>query len=163
MHPSKDPARTLLRHTLATLAYRAAKVLRDAPESFAEFRVGPTSRTPGQILAHMGDLFDWALTMAQDRTEWHDAPQQAWPDDVCRFFTTVTTLDEYLAGPATLGEGVIERLFQGPVADALTHTGQLSMLRRLAGQPVRGESYAKADIATGRTGLDQPLPKWEFD
>ena len=163
MTQSSDSARTLLRHTLATLAYRAGKVLRDAPESFAEFRIGPKSRTPGQILAHMGDLFDWALTMAQDRTEWRDAPQQAWPDDVRRFFATLTALDEYLAGPSPLSEGVIERLFQGPVADALTHTGQLSMLRRLAGNPVRGESYARAEIVAGRTGLEQAPAKWEFD
>ena len=160
---SPDSARALLRHTLATLAYRAGKVLRDAPASFADVSIGPTSRTPIRILAHMGDLFDWALTMAQDRTAWHDSEPLPWEQEVQRFFKALTTLDEYLAGPAALSPGVIERLFQGPIADALTHSGQLGMLRRLAGHPVRGESYARADIAIGRTGITQAAPRWEFD
>jgi hypothetical protein len=159
----KDSARALLRHTVATLAYRSAKVLRDAHVEFAEFRVGPASRTPLQILAHMGDLFDWALTMAQDRTTWHSSVPQEWRTEVVRFYAVLTEFDQYLASAAPLSEGVAERLFQGAVADALTHTGQLSLLRRLSGQPVRGESYARADIVAGSTGLEQAAARWEFD
>lgn len=158
-----DRARALLRHAVATLAYRSGKVLRDAPIDFATFRIGPTTRTPLEILAHMGDLFDWALTMAQGRTEWHDAVPQAWGDEITRFFSALTTFDAYLARPAILEAGAVERLMQGPVADALTHTGQLALLRRVAGYPVRGESYARADIVPGRTGLEQAAPRWEFD
>lgn len=163
MERGADSARALLRHTIATLAYRAGKTLRGASDDFAGFQIGPTSRTPIQILAHMGDLFDWALTMAQNRTAWTDSVPLAWSKEVERFFTAVSTLDQYLASDAPLGEGVIEKLFQGPVADALTHTGQLGMLRRLAGQPVRGESYARAEIVAGRTGPEQAPPRWEFD
>jgi hypothetical protein len=157
-----DPQRVLLRHTLATLAYRAGKVLRDAPHDFAQFRAGPDTRTPHQILTHMGDLFDWALAMAQGEWRWRAAAPLPWPDEVARFFAAVTALDDHLAGPEPLGHPV-EILFQGPVADALTHTGQLAMLRRMAGAPIRGESYARADIAVGRTGIDQSASRVEFD
>jgi hypothetical protein len=157
-----DPARELLRHTVATLAYRAGKVLRGAPPSFAAFRVGASTRTPPEILAHMGDLFDWALTMARGKYEWHDSVPLPWTQEVERFFTALTTFDAYLASAAPL-DWSAEHLFQGPVADALTHTGQLALLRRLEGHPVRGESYARADIAVGRTGLEQAAPRVEFD
>jgi hypothetical protein len=157
-----DPARTLLRHGVATLAYRAAKVLRDAPASFAAFRAGATTRTPAEVVAHMGDLFDWALTMARGEYIWHDSAPLPWHQEVDRFFTALTTFDSYLAGSAPLG-WTAGHLLQGPVADALTHTGQVAMMRRLAGRPVRGESYARADIAVGRTGLEQAAPRVEFD
>jgi hypothetical protein len=157
---STESARALLRHGLATLAYRAGKVVRDADSTFAGFRIGPATRTPLEILAHMGDLLDWALTMAQGLTEWHNAVPQEWPDEVQRFFTALTTLDTFIAGADALEMDVLERLLRGPVADALSHTGQLALLRRLAGQPVRGESYARADIVSGRTGLDQ-APRWK--
>ena len=161
MDSSSDPARALLRHTVATLAYRAGKALRDAPPSFASFAVNPGSRTPEQIVAHMGDLFDWALSMAQGAQTWHDSAPQSWDAECQRFFRALEAFDDYLASDAPLGT-TVERLFQGPVADALTHTGQITMLRRIAGAPVRGENYAKADIARGRVGADQAAPKVEF-
>jgi hypothetical protein len=157
-----DSARTLLRHSVATLAYRTAKTLRDVPPSFAAFRAGATTRTPAEILAHMGDLFDWALTMARGEYSWHDSAPLPWHQEAERFFAALTAFDSYLASAAPLGR-TAEQLFQGPVADALTHTGQLAMMRRLAGHPVRGESYARADIAVGRTGLEQAPPRVEFD
>ena len=157
-----DPARTLLRHTLATLAYRSGKALRDAPASFAGFRAGATTRTPVEIVAHMGDLFDWALHLARGEYTWNTSTPQPWTQEVERFFTAVAALDTYLASDAPLGYSA-ETLFQGPVADALTHTGQLMMLRRLSGHPARGESYARADIVVGRTGFEQAVPRVEFD
>ena len=161
--PSSDQgACTATRHALATLAYRASKAVRGAPDGFTGFRIGPTSRTPGEILAHMGDLMDWALTMAQGRTLWRDAGVQEWAADVDRFFAGVTALDAHLATVPT-DLPVLLELLQGPIADALTHTGQLTMLRRLAESPIRGESYARALIAVGQTGLAQPVPQREFD
>jgi hypothetical protein len=157
-----DPACTFLRHTLATLAYRAAKALRDAPADFGAFRIGETTRTPAQILAHMGDLMDWALTMAQDRTQWRDAPLRSWSADVQRLFEGITALDAYLASGAAFNAQLLHRLFQGPVADALTHTGQLTMLRRLADSPIKAENYQRALIDIGQTGTDQPPPQREF-
>lgn len=158
----RDPARDFLRHTLATLAYRAGKTLRDAPTDFPSFALGPGSRTPGQILAHMCDLFDWGLSMAQGKQKWADTSPRAWDEDCERFFNCLAAFDDFLAGDAPLGTS-IERLFQGPVADALTHTGQLAMLRRFVGAPIRGENYARARIATGQVGRDQPMPQREFE
>lgn len=161
MDSTTDQARELLRHTVATLAYRAGKALREAPSSFAAFTLSPGSRTPEQIVAHMGDLFDWALSMARGAQKWHDSPPLSWDAECQRFFRALEAFDEYLAGGEPLGTS-IERLFQGPVADALTHTGQLTMLRRMAGAPVRGENYAKAEISRGRVGPQQPAPRVEF-
>ena len=152
----------MLRHTVATLSYRAAKVLRDAPAEFARFRAADTTRTPEQILAHMGDLFDWALGLADGRHVWRDSAPLAWEEEVARFFAALEAFDRRLASGAALGNSA-GRLFSGPVADALTHTGQIAMLRRMFGSPVRGENYFKADIAIGNVGLRQAAPKVEFE
>jgi hypothetical protein len=152
--PQGDPARQFLRHTIATLAYRSAKALRGAPDSFAEFRIGETTRTPAQILAHIGDLLDWALSLAKGKQAWHDSAALPWADGVNRFFAALADLDAYLASSSPLG-GPPEKIFQGPIADALTHVGQISMLRRLAGSPVRGENYLRAAIAVGKVRAEQ--------
>jgi hypothetical protein len=158
-----DAARDVVRHILATLAYRASKAIRGAPQSYGSFRVGTTTRTPAEILAHMSDLMDWALTMVQGREQWHVRPPRGWADDVDRLFTAITALDRYLATGATIDPPALLQLVQGPVVDALTHTGQLTLLRRLADAPVRGEGYQVAPIVAGQTGLDQPPPVFEFD
>ena len=156
-----DPKRDLLRHTLATVAYRGGKALRGAPDSFATFRSGDKGRTPADILAHVGDLFDWALSLARGAEAWNDSKPLAWPQEVDRFFAALTAFDAYLASPAPLATPA-EQLFQGPVADALTHVGQLAMLRRMSGAPIRGENYRKADIVAGRCGPEQSAPRREF-
>lgn len=143
--------REMLRHTLATLAYRAEKALRDVPGSFAEFSTGEGGRTPILILAHMGDLFDWALALCKGKHVWNESKPLAWDQEVKRFFARLQAFDDYLASDQPL-ESPAERLFQGPVADALTHTGQIAMLRRMAGSPLRGENYFRADIISGRLG-----------
>jgi hypothetical protein len=160
--PDPDSAVSMLRHTVATLAYRAAKVLRDAPAEFAHFRASETTRTPEQILAHMGDLFDWALALADGRHVWHDSTALPWDEEVVRFFDAVKAFDQRLASGAPLGNNA-GKLFSGPVADALAHTGQLAMLRRMFGSPVRGENYFKADIEIGHVGPDQAAPTLEFE
>src|SRR2546426_11302508 len=100
----------ILRHALATLAYRGSKVLSNAPDGFGSFSLGSGSRSAGAVLAHIGDLLDWALARSMGNQEWH---------------------------------------LQGPIADALTHIGQIAM-RRLAGAPIKGESYFAAEILIGR-------------
>lgn len=160
--PSADPARALLRHTVATLAYRAGKALAGAPPAFADLRVHDGTRTPARILAHMGDLLDWALSMARGQQSWRDSEPLAWDAEVERFFAALARFDAFLASDAPLG-APLERLFQGPVADALTHVGQLAMLRRMGDAPVRGENYARAEIVTGRVGRAQTPPRREFD
>ncbi|HYL83351.1 MAG TPA: hypothetical protein VE263_03880 [Candidatus Angelobacter sp.] len=162
MTASTDPARQLLRHTVATVAYRGAKALRGAPDHFSSFHIGDKTRTPAQILAHMGDLFDWALSIAQGKQAWHDSTPLPWDAEVTRFFTAVKKFDDYLASSEPQHASV-EGLFQGPIADALTHIGQIAMLRRLAGSPVKGENYFKAEVGIGRVGIDQSAPRREFE
>lgn len=152
----------LLRHTVATLAYRGGKALRGAPPAFETFRSGPTTRTPGEILAHLGDLLDWALSLANGKQEWHNSPPLAWDAGSERFFRALEALDARLANGAPLGAPA-EKLFQGPIADSLTHVGQIALLRRLAGMPVRGENYLRAEITAGRVGADQAAANFEFD
>jgi hypothetical protein len=159
--PVPDASRQLLRHALATVAYRAGKALRGAPDEFADFHASETTRTPVQILAHMGDLFDWALSMAKGKQAWRDSPQRPWAAEAERFFASLKAFDDYLGSDLAL-QAPMEKLFQGPVADSLTHVGQLMMLRRLAGAPPRGENYFVADIVTGRVGSEQSTPVREF-
>jgi hypothetical protein len=158
----EDRARNLLRHTVATVAYRGGKAIRDAPASFVMFRAADESRTPAEIVAHIGDLFDWALSLADGKHVWHDSTPLPWDLEVARFFAALQAFDAYLASEEPLGWSA-ERLFQGPIADALTHTGQLTMLRRLAGAPVRGENYARATITAGTVGAVHTSPGYEFD
>lgn len=157
-----DSARDLLRHALATIAYRGGKAVRAAPPGFASFQAGTEGRTPVQILAHVGDLFDWGVSLLEGGHAWRDSTPLPWDAEIGRFFEALGRLDRVLAGETPLGCSV-ERVFQGPIADALTHVGQIAMLRRLSGAPVRAENYFKADIAAGRVGADQSAPRAEFD
>jgi hypothetical protein len=157
-----DASRALLRHTVATLAYRGGKALRGAPASFADFQAGQKTRTPVQILAHVGDLFDWALSLAKGEHAWKDSTPLPWDQETARFFATLGRFDAFLASVEPLATSP-ERLFQGPIADALTHIGQITILRRLAGVPIKGENYFKAEIERGRTGGDQAAPRFEFE
>jgi hypothetical protein len=159
---ASDPSRQLLRHTVATLAYRGAKVVRGAPAGFADFRAFDGTRTPGQLVAHLSDLLDWALAISQGQEKWFRSAPLPWQQGAERFFASVQALDDYLASGQPL-QAPAERLFQGPIADALSHIGQMAMLRRMAGSPVRGENYFQADIACGRLGLNQAAPAYEFD
>lgn len=155
-------ARELLRHSIAVVAYRGAKAFRGAPPAFANFKVTDDTRVPVQILAHINDLYDWALWMAKGEWRWSNSTPGSWDSEVARFHSGLAAFDAYLASDAPLGHP-IEKFIAGPVADSLTHIGQINILRRLAGSPVRGESYARADIVTGRVGADQAAPKVEFD
>jgi len=162
MMKNPDPNREMLRHTVATLAYRGAKAVRGAPESFASFKSSETTRTPAQILAHIGDLLDWALSIAKGAEAWNNSEPLEWNEEIRRFHAALESFDNYLASDAELS-GTCERLFQGAIADALTHVGQLTLLRRMAGAPIKGENYSRAKIEAGRVGPEQETPKREFD
>jgi hypothetical protein len=157
-----ESARDLLRHAVATVAYRGGKALRGAPPAFGAIRPSSTSRSAGEILAHVGDLYDWALSMAAGSPAWHASHPLEWDREVDRFFAALERFDAYLASEAPLGT-TPHKLLQGPVADSLTHIGQLAMLRRVADAPVRGENYFQAEISVGRVSIDQPSPRREFD
>src|SRR5260370_5151359 len=157
-----DSKREMLRHTVATLAYRGAKAVRGAPDSFASFRASETTRTPAQILAHVGDLLDWALSIAKGEEAWKNSEPLPWNQEIERFHVALASFDQYLSSDGSLSASC-ERIFQGPIADALTHVGQIAMLRRIAGEPIKGENYSRAEIEAGRVGADQDAPKREVD
>jgi hypothetical protein len=159
---NSDTKRAMLRHTVATLAYRGGKAVRGATDAFASFKASDTTRTPAQILAHIGDLLDWALSIAKGAEAWHNAEPLPWTQEVERFHAALAKFDAYLGSDAELN-ATCERIFQGPIADALTHVGQIAMLRRIAGVPIRGENYSKAKIEAGRLGIDQSAAVREFD
>ena len=151
--------RSLLRHTLATLAYRGSKALRDAPPEFASYDAA--GRTPLEILAHLGDLMEWGASMANGTRKWHETEPGSWTAECDRFFAGLKSFDDYLASDGEI-QCELTRLFQGPIADSLTHVGQLAMLRRMSGAKISGENYFVADIATGRVGPDQAPPRRTF-
>lgn len=159
---SESIKREFLRHTIATLAYRCGKVVQNVPEGFKDFKIGEHTRTPGEILAHLGDLIDWALRMSKGVKGGFDSSPLEWDKETERFFSLLTEFDDYLSSGKTV-EVPYEKLFQGPVADSFTHVGQISLLRRLAGKHVRGENYFKAHIEIGRVGKEQSLDRFEFD
>jgi hypothetical protein len=169
-----DPKIALLRHAVATLAYRGGKPLRGCPEGFADFRAAPGTRTPAEVLAHLGDLLEWAASQVRGKSTWRSSPPLPWEQETARFFAALAVLDgaldgaldRELDGELPLGAPAAfsaEKLFQGPIADAFTHVGQLALLRRLAGAPVRGENFVRADIVAGRVGAEQSPPALEFD
>ena len=163
--PADDPTtRLFLRHALATLAYRAGKTVRGTSDAFGHFRASPKSPSCAEILAHMGDLMDWVLRMVKGQPTWTAAAPLPWELEITRFFASLRALDDYLASGAAI-EWDPAQVFQGGIADAFTHTGQLAMLRRLSGHKMKGESYARADIVAGRVGLEQTPadPRYEFD
>lgn len=150
-------SRDLLRHTLATIAYRLAKTTRDPPPEFAGFRARESTRTPAEIVAHIGDLFEWAVSYAHGTQPLKHEVGRTWEEEVERLHYWLMRFDEYLASDEPLFIPA-ERLLQGPLADALTHVGQLAMLRRMAGSPIAGENYAAARIEVGRVGAEQEPP-----
>jgi len=157
-----DDKRALLRHAVATVAYRGGKAVRGAPAAFGAFSPDGSPRTAAKILAHIGDLYDWALTQAKGAEAWNDSTPLQWDREIERFFATLKRFDDYLASDAPLAVSP-ERLIQGAIADSLTHIGQLAILRRLGGIRMKSENYSRADIQPGRVGSEQTAPKREFD
>jgi hypothetical protein len=143
-----DLKRELLRHLLATLVFRAKVAILDAPDNFAAFRIDETVRTPAEILAHIGDLLEGSLNLMKGDLVYLNSAPLEWEQEIKRFIAAAKEFDAYLASDAPLGQP-IEKIMQGPVADALTHIGQIVMLRRAAHSPVRAEAYFTAEIAAG--------------
>jgi hypothetical protein len=143
-----DLKREVLRHMVATVAYRGGLAVVDAPESFASFRAHDTTRTPGEILAHIGDLLEGSLYLLKGEMVYLTSTPLSWKEEIKRFFSAIKNLDSYLASDAPLACAV-EKLVQGPIGDALTHVGQIVMLRRMSGNPIRSAAYFTAEIVAG--------------
>jgi hypothetical protein len=152
---SMDPKRELLRHFLAALAYRTQKALRDAPVQFSAFQAGNQVRTPVEVVRHMTSVLGYARTFFIGG-EYRPDPLPSLHEEVVRFHRMIQDLARHIESGTSFRDGMTaERLLQGPFADAMTHAGQLVMLRRLAGSPVPPENFIGADIAPERLGLDQ--------
>jgi len=145
-----DLKREVLRHMVATVAYRGGLAVVDAPESFASFRAHETTRTPAELLAHIGDLLEGSLHLVKGEMVYLTSTPLPWKEEVTRFFSAVKAFDSYLASAAPLACPV-EKLVQGPIGDALTHVGQIVMLRRMAGNPVHPAAYFTAEIVAGES------------
>ena len=143
-----DSKREALRHLLATVAYRGTFALADAPLNFAEFRIHTEVRTPGELLAHIGDLLEGSLYLSKGELLYLTSSPLPWTEEVARFSSAIKQLDAYLASESEIACPV-EKLIQGPIGDALTHVGQITMLRRIAGSPVQPASYFEAEIVPG--------------
>jgi hypothetical protein len=152
---SPDPKRELLRHLIATIVFRWNVAIADAPSEFYDFKIDDSMRTPREILAHIGDLLEGSLMLMKGELVYLNSKPLEWTDEVSRFIAAAAAFDAYLAGNEPLHQP-IEKITQGPIADALTHIGQVILLRRAAGFPVRSASYFEADIVSGE--LDQVLP-----
>jgi hypothetical protein len=148
---SVDAKRELLRHMVATVIYRGGIAVSGVPEGFAMFSVSKGTRTPGEILAHIGDLLEGSCYLLKGELVYLTSSPLPWGEEVSRFFSAAQRLDAYLASDLPLACPV-EKLVQGPIGDALTHIGQIVMLRRVAGSPIRAESYFTAEIVPGSVG-----------
>jgi hypothetical protein len=152
-----DEKRIMLRHFLAALAYRTQKALRDAPEGFGDFQAGERTRTPRDLVRHMTSVLGYARTYFVGGRYWPE-PLPTLNEEIERFHAVIGTLAEHLERGDPLFGVAPEQLLQGPFADAMTHAGQLAMLRRLAGVPVPPENFIVADIRADRLGAEQPAP-----
>jgi hypothetical protein len=164
MENAVNDIRQFLRHATATIAYRGSKTLRGAPPEFASFKASPTTRTPLEILTHIGDLLEVSARRLKGPTQWQEATPDTWEKQMARFHVALAAIDEALASEAAI-DVPLDKWYQGPFADSLTHVGQLAMLRRMFGAPMKGEAYFYADIRPGRVGPDQTPAddKFEFD
>jgi hypothetical protein len=150
-------SRRMLRHFLAALAYRTQKALRGAPDDFADFRAGTNVRTPRELVWHMTSVIGYARTMLHGGS--FDPPAlPSFAAEIERFHATLEALRDDFGNPALTATISDQQFLQGPLADAMTHAGQLAMLRRLAGSPVASENFIFARIDSANVGAAQPEP-----
>lgn len=158
MVETMDIKRKLLNHFLAALAYRTQKALRGAPDDFGSFRAMEGVRTPAELLRHMTSVLGYARTHFIGGRYWPD-PLDSLDEEISRFHDMLGLLAQHLRNGDPLLDGMSEeRLLQGPFSDAMTHAGQLALLRRLAGAPVPPENFIVAEIEPERLGPDQAEP-----
>ncbi len=150
--------REMLRHFLAAIAYRTQKALRGAPPEFPDFDPGNQVRTPAELLGHMTSLMGYAVTLFEGGS-YPFRPERlaTWDDEVVRFHAKLEEVAGHLerGSPLSISH---QQLLQGPLADTMTHVGQLAMLRRLAASPVAPENFIRADVRAERLGPEQPEP-----
>ena len=150
-------SRLLLQHFLAALAYRTQKALRGAPDDFADFRAGTHVRTPHELVWHMTGVIGYARTMLHGG-RFVPPRMPTFAAEVARFHDTLAALRDDFADAALEARISDEQFLQGPLADAMTHAGQLAMLRRLAGSPVASENFIFAEVRRENVSAAQAEP-----
>ncbi|MBL8857793.1 MAG: hypothetical protein JNL28_04715 [Planctomycetes bacterium] len=154
-----DTAKTeMLRHFLAALAYRTQKALREAPPAFADFRVAPNVRTPHELIWHMTGVIGYATSLYVG-TPWRPDRLESFAAEGARFHEALEALAEHFDSGRMPDGMTAEQLLQGPLADAMTHAGQIALLRRVHGSPVHPENFLLADIRSSNLGPDQAPPR----
>lgn len=149
----------LIQHVLAAIAYRLQKAVRDAPAHYPSYSAGNRIRTPSELLRHMTSVLGYTRTFAVGGTYPFDpGPLVTFEEEQARFHEMLESLSSHLAADGSIGTLSAQQLLQGPLADVMTHVGQLAMLRRLAGDPVAPENFIFADVRADRLGADQPAP-----
>jgi len=149
--------RAMTRHFLASLAYRTQKAVRDTPPDYADFRTEKGVRTPHELLLHMTGVLTYARgRFTQDETRPKMLP--TFEAEIARFHEVLGDLSTLLASDAPLVDTTPEQLLQGPFSDAMTHAGQLAMLKRLAGCPIPPENFIEADVDAENVGPEQAAP-----
>jgi hypothetical protein len=150
-------SRDLLKHFLAAIAYRTQKALRGAAPGFADFRASPTSRTPHELLWHMTGLIGYARTMFHGG--FFEPPRlSSFQGEVARFHTMLEALRGDLDNLSLSASITDAQLLHGPLADTMTHVGQLAFLRRLSGSPVASENFIFASISAANLSANQAEP-----
>lgn len=152
-----DTKRQILRHFLATLAYRTQKALRGAPEEFGDYRAASLVRTPHELVLHMTGVIGFARSLFDNGDAWPNK-MPTFKEEIERFHNTLEELGRHLDSGKDPRDTTLERLLQGPLSDAMTHIGQIAMLRRLYGSPVPGEGFMLADIRMDNLSSEQPPP-----
>ncbi len=151
-----DEKRAMLRHFLAALAYRTQKALRDAPPEFADFEAGSRVRSPRELIRHMKNVMGWACATLRGES-YRAETSETFQDEVARFHATLDALPGELHTGGPISQTTAERLLQDPFSDAMTHAGQLAMLRRLHGSPVPPENFFVAEVDPSNLSMDQPV------
>lgn len=149
--------RALLEHFLAALAYRTQKALRGCSPSFPDFRAAAQTRTPLELVRHMNSVLGYARTFFHGGA-YRPEPLPDLESEVRRFHATLAVLAGDIEAETAWTGITPERLLQGPLSDAMTHAGQIALLRRLAGDPIPPENFVFAEVTAGNLTADQPLP-----
>lgn len=146
----------MLRHFLASIAYRATKAIKNAPDNYPTFNLGKGVKTPLRILHHITGVLTYAHSFFEHYETTH-FEVKSWSAEINELYKILSKLDVSIQekNPNKVTE---EQLLQGPFSDAMTHVGQLSMLRRMVDSPIPSENFIFADIRKGEVGPDQPDP-----
>ena len=149
----------LLRHMLATIAYRFQKTVRNTTEEFGVFRNTRDTRTPIEIINHMYDVLNKTkIFIEKERYDKTSTAQLELRLEIERFHRVLNNLDVVLS-EKELDIKFSKRLLQGPLSDVLCHIGQIAMLSGQSGNKIKGEDFFSAKIMTGNTSSEQALPK----